>query len=280
MLNSPISSDSLLVPGLERPGNKIMVSKFLLQISIRDIHNDLIRNSIIYQLKESIDETTGKPLISGTSLHIIFTNNVIIITDRYKHMCGCKICVIICFMQASINSYWTQHLKLLTEQARAKGGRMTRLYVDATENIIVMLTMSIPTISTCIWSPEIQFWKYNASQLMDIQFRIYDGSFDNAIFYKYLTYQLTSLKLPKNKQHDAFGDSWTLPHLLWLITWSLLSSCSKNYMLLRLLHRDYKEGMGIRERTRRTASIPEECTLKLRLVLIWGRRILIGKLQK
>ena len=53
--------------------------------------------------------------------------------DRYKHMRGCKICVIICSMQESLNRFWLEHINLLREQVRAKGGRITHSGVDATE---------------------------------------------------------------------------------------------------------------------------------------------------
>ena len=61
------------------------------------------------------------------------TKNVIKITDGYKHMCGWKICVIICSMQASLNRYWFNHINILREQVRSKGGRIVCLGVDATE---------------------------------------------------------------------------------------------------------------------------------------------------
>ena len=51
VVNSPISSDTLLVPDHKQPGKKIRVSKFLLQISIHELHNDLIYEIIIYRLK-------------------------------------------------------------------------------------------------------------------------------------------------------------------------------------------------------------------------------------
>ena len=84
MLKSPISNDTFLVSDPERPGNKISVSKLLLHISIYEIHNNLISESIIYQLKEAIDETTGNPLIGDTALHEIITNNVQEMKYRYK----------------------------------------------------------------------------------------------------------------------------------------------------------------------------------------------------
>ena len=47
-------------------------------------------------------------------------------------MCGCKICVIIFSFQASLNRYWLDHINLLIEQARDKGGKIARLGVGAT----------------------------------------------------------------------------------------------------------------------------------------------------
>ena len=97
MVNSPISNDTLLVPDQERPGKKIRVSKLILQISILEIHNDLIFEIRIYKLEEAIDETTEKPLISDKYLRALIPKNVRKTIDRYKQMCGCKICVIICY---------------------------------------------------------------------------------------------------------------------------------------------------------------------------------------
>ena len=60
----------------------------LLQISICELHNYLIYESIIYKLKEAIDDITGNPLISDTDLSALMPKNVLIITYRNKHMCG------------------------------------------------------------------------------------------------------------------------------------------------------------------------------------------------
>ena len=103
--NPPISNDILLVPDLDRPGKKTRVSKLLLQISICELHNDLMSESNIHQLKKAVDETIGKPLIRETALRAIMPKNVRKIIDRYKQTCGCKICAIICYMQASLPFY-------------------------------------------------------------------------------------------------------------------------------------------------------------------------------
>ena len=75
VVNSPISNDTLLVPDPEQPGEKIRVSKLIFQISILKLHNDLISESIIHQLKEAIDDTTEKPLISSTALRALMIKN-------------------------------------------------------------------------------------------------------------------------------------------------------------------------------------------------------------
>ena len=121
VVDLPISKDTLLVTDIKRPGKKIRVSKLLCRISISDLHNDLISENSIYQLKEEIDESTWKPPISDTPPCALIPNNFQKMKDRYKQMCGCKISVIIFSMQAPLNRYWLEHLNLLREQARDKG---------------------------------------------------------------------------------------------------------------------------------------------------------------
>ena len=86
VVNSPISNDTLLVHNIERPGRKIWVSKFLLQISINELLNALFSESNIYELKEAIYDTTGKKLISDTSLYALIPKYAKKMTDRYKHI--------------------------------------------------------------------------------------------------------------------------------------------------------------------------------------------------
>ena len=133
VVNFPISSNILSVPDHKLPGGEIRAYKLRLQISIRELNNNLIYQSSIYQLKEAIDEITGKPLISDTALHALTPKDVQKIIYRYKHMCGCKICVIIFSMQASLLCYRLKHLKILIEHVRSKGGRISRPVVYADE---------------------------------------------------------------------------------------------------------------------------------------------------
>ena len=51
VVNLPISNNVFLVPDNKQPGKKIRVYKFLLQISIHELHNYLISEIRMYQLK-------------------------------------------------------------------------------------------------------------------------------------------------------------------------------------------------------------------------------------
>jgi hypothetical protein len=42
VIQSPLASDTLLVSDPENPGNRKRMSKILLQIRVRELHNDLL----------------------------------------------------------------------------------------------------------------------------------------------------------------------------------------------------------------------------------------------
>ena len=66
------------------------VGKYLIQISIRELHNDLIKS----KNEECLSEiwNGNKLLISDTGLRYIIPVNVKKFTPRYKQMCGCEVC--------------------------------------------------------------------------------------------------------------------------------------------------------------------------------------------
>lgn len=64
------------------------VPKLLLQVSIRELHNNLIE-----QLPEASKDVI--PLISDTKLRQMMPPQVKKMSERYKEMCGCTDCVTI-----------------------------------------------------------------------------------------------------------------------------------------------------------------------------------------
>ena len=84
-------------------------------------------------------------------------------------------------MQASINRYWLQHINLLREQKRAKGGLMKCSRVYGTKKSNSCSTGVYTKNQTVHLNPRDALFQYNKIQLMDCQFRISDVSFDNTI---------------------------------------------------------------------------------------------------
>ena len=74
------------------------VSKLLLQVSIRELHNDLIE-----ELPEAFKY--GVRLVSDTKLRQMIPLQVKKMTDRYKQMCGCSDCVSIGYFHRGNNIY-------------------------------------------------------------------------------------------------------------------------------------------------------------------------------
>ena len=104
---SPISKDTLLVRNPET-GLKERVGKLLLEIPVRELHNDLIDDKT--GLKEARNEK-GEVLISDTALRYLLPKQIRKMTARHKQMCGCETCITMRSLQQSLNSYRARHLR-------------------------------------------------------------------------------------------------------------------------------------------------------------------------
>ncbi|MCP4913590.1 MAG: hypothetical protein GY909_10760, partial [Oligoflexia bacterium] len=98
VVQSPIMNDFVLVKDKEDPTIVNKVPKLLLQLSIRELHNDLIE-----QLPEASKD--GIPLISDTKLRAMIPPQVKKMTERYKEMCGCSDCVSVGYFHRDNNKY-------------------------------------------------------------------------------------------------------------------------------------------------------------------------------
>ena len=76
------------------------VPKLLLQVSIGELHNDLIE-----QLPEASKD--GIPLISDNKLREMIPPQLKQMTDQYKEMCGCTDCASIGYFHCDNNTYTT-----------------------------------------------------------------------------------------------------------------------------------------------------------------------------
>jgi hypothetical protein len=117
VVESPISNETVLVHNL-LTGAKERVNKLLLQISIRELHNDMLLPPDQGGFVDAWDES-GNPRISDTALRALLPEQARKMTPRHKQMCGCEVCIQIGSLQQSLNAWRHRRLKLLTELANA-----------------------------------------------------------------------------------------------------------------------------------------------------------------
>jgi hypothetical protein len=117
VVESPIVNETILVKNIVT-GQKERVNKLLLQISIRELHNDMLLPPDQGGFAEAWDER-GAARISDTALRALLPEQARKMTPRHKQMCGCEVCIQIRSLQQSLNAWRHRKLKLLTELAAA-----------------------------------------------------------------------------------------------------------------------------------------------------------------
>ena len=113
IIPSPIYNDTLILKNPSDPSIKTRVAKYLHQISIRELHNDLLSEPPI-GLSEVYDKD-GKCIISDTGFRALLPKNIKPMTDKYKQMCGCEVCIMSTGLQNDLNSYRLSHLRRLED---------------------------------------------------------------------------------------------------------------------------------------------------------------------
>ena len=126
IVDSPLSNDTILIKNPSNSNEKIRVGKLLRNISIRELHNDLLSKPPI-GLAEVYD-TEGNCLISDTSLNSLMPPHVKKMSNKYKMMCGCEICILIKGMQKDLNAYRLILMKLNESKKSKIAKRKAKLY--------------------------------------------------------------------------------------------------------------------------------------------------------
>ena len=122
VIESPIANDLVKVPDKTDPTKTVKTNKLLLQISIRELHNDLVR-----EIPEATDPD-GNVLISDTKLRQILPPELKRMTNRYKKTCGCVDCLSIQYYQSAYNRYKKILMnKLVNEREEKSLGSTERL---------------------------------------------------------------------------------------------------------------------------------------------------------
>ena len=81
----------------------LLVGKLLRQVSIRELHNDLVSrgNKGLPELWNN----NNNLLVSDTSFRSLIPPHIKYMTTKYKQMCGCEIFVMIKNLQNDLNQY-------------------------------------------------------------------------------------------------------------------------------------------------------------------------------
>ena len=111
----PNSSDMLLSLNTENPAIKSLTSKLYLQISMQELHNNLLSDPLLGLLETQ--DANGQPVISNTALRVLLPPQVRSMTKRCKQMCGCEVCIIIQQQQMLLNAYRLSLIRQLDEEA-------------------------------------------------------------------------------------------------------------------------------------------------------------------
>ena len=88
---------------------KLIQPKFLLQVTIWELHNDLVE-----QLPEASKD--GISLVSDTKLRETIPPQVKNMADRYKEMCGCSDCVCVGYFHRDNNAFISLYGKNLQKK--------------------------------------------------------------------------------------------------------------------------------------------------------------------
>ena len=114
VIESPISNDALLKLN-PVTGKKERVPKLLLQIPVRELHNDLLKPVEEGGLAEARDDD-GRALISDTALRSMMPEQLRRATERHKRMCGCETCITVRSLQQTLNAWRKRHINKLKTQ--------------------------------------------------------------------------------------------------------------------------------------------------------------------
>ena len=90
-MQSPIANDCTKVK-IDDYTEPQLVPKLLLQVSIRELHNNLVSATKYGGTKEARDKNENI-IISDSTLHSLFSPQFSKISSRYKVMWGCKCCI-------------------------------------------------------------------------------------------------------------------------------------------------------------------------------------------
>jgi len=117
VLESPIVNDTILIYNPLTGKKDKCVPKLLLMISVRELHNDLLKpveeGGFEYAWTED-----GKVLISDTMLRSLKPKELKTMTERHKQMCGCETCIVGRGMLQALKAHRARTSRKIFQKAR------------------------------------------------------------------------------------------------------------------------------------------------------------------
>ena len=109
-----------------------LVTRLLLQVFVRELHNSLVSDTDNVGLKEARD-AENNIIISDYILHSILPLQLKKMSSRYKVMCGCKCCISAKSIHSSLLSWSDSYFKKLKDlrqnaQNRRSGEKANHIY--------------------------------------------------------------------------------------------------------------------------------------------------------
>jgi hypothetical protein len=144
IIQSPLVSDTLMIFNPET-GQKERTNKLLCEVSIRELHNDMIAPVAEGGLAEAHD-SSGNVRISDSALRYLLPSQIRRMTARHKQMCGCEACLTISSLQQSLNAWRLRRLRELTYTASEM--RVSRAKRAATERAETYRNVVLPNGNT------------------------------------------------------------------------------------------------------------------------------------
>lgn len=114
VIHSPIARDTLLVK-LPGANSKRRVGKLLLEIPVRELHNQLVSPQSEGGLPSARD-AEGEILVSDSTLRNIMKSDIPHLrrsSERYKQMCGCFVCINVTAMHKTFLSWRRRQERIL-----------------------------------------------------------------------------------------------------------------------------------------------------------------------
>jgi hypothetical protein len=134
-------------------GLKERRGKLLLEIPVRELHNDMLL-PINKGGFSGVRDDDGKVIISDTTLRKLLPKELHPVTETHKQLCGCKLCNTATSLQKTLNAFCLRTLKELQEsvnQAVLPRQRLASLRaLQDYRRSVVNLDMSLKHLKTCI----------------------------------------------------------------------------------------------------------------------------------